>query len=241
MLRRALPAALLALALIPSAAHAAKANDWQYDVTVKAQMTEEWAYHSVGEIGTPWEPCTVTEDGKGTASITLASRRPKRVLVMRGSGGRPPALNVGTGEGVELRGAAKREGTDTTTHTGSAKCQSANPPTAKPTTGCGVKTIDVDWNLAFKDRSTVYPSTTVDEGREDCPSGPDPSITWSGGESPSLMAVTAAASPTKFYGTKQFTLRGTKTFTGTGDDGARHKVTWQWETTYRLAKAKGRR
>ncbi|HWT93216.1 MAG TPA: hypothetical protein VN238_09490 [Solirubrobacteraceae bacterium] len=238
MLRRTLPAALLALALIPSAAHAAKASEWQYDVTVKAQMTEEWSYASKGEIGTPWDPCTVTEEGKGTASISLSSRRPKRVLVMRGSGGRLPNLNVGTGEGVELRGPAKREGTDVELHTGSAKCQNANPRRDAPTSGCGVKTIDLDWNLAFRDRSKVYPSVIVDEGRESCPSGPDATIEWQNDESPSLMDVTAAASPSKFYGTKQFTIRGAKTFTGTGDDNARHVVTWQWETTFRLVKRK---
>lgn len=237
MLRRTLPAALLALALIPSAAHAAKASEWQYDVTAKAQMTEEWSYAARADIGTPWDPCVVTNDGKGTASISLSSRRPKRVLVMRATGKRLPNLNVGTGEGVELRGPAKREGSDVEVHAG-GKCAAANPRQEKSTQGCGVNTIDVDFNLAFKDRTKLYPSAIVDEEREDCPDSPGPSITWQNDESPSLMAVSAAATPQRFYGTRQFTIRGSKTFTGTGIDNARHTVTWQWEATYRLVKSR---
>ncbi len=120
---------LASLAAAP-AVEAASSGTYLYDVTVKAEMTDRWSFRDEGEIGTPWAPCHVAHVGEGTASWELHSRRPTRVMVMRGTGGRPPALNVGTGEGVPLTGAYKREGSDVETHTGAGKCESANPPRA---------------------------------------------------------------------------------------------------------------
>jgi hypothetical protein len=228
---------LASLAATPVAA-SAQSGTYHYEVTVKAEMKDQWSFREEGDIGTPWDPCRVTQVGEGSASWQLKSRRPTRVMVMRGFGGRPPMLNVGTGEGVPLTGAYKRTGSNVETHTGSAKCESANPPIVADTSGCGTKSAGFSWNLAWKDNraGTVYPSAIAAEPSEDCPSGPD-SIEWRDDESPSLMDVTATAGAAKFLGTKQFTIRGRKTFTGTvpagkGRSGAK-TVTWTWETTYR--------
>lgn len=80
------------------------------------------------------------------------------------------------------------------------------------------------------------------EPSEDCPSGPQWALDWKNDESPSLMAVTAAASASKFLGTRQFTISGTRTFTGTVPPGAKRSgtktVTWSWSATYRRVGAK---
>ncbi len=235
---------LASLGAAPAAAEAAPSGTYLYDVTVKAEMKDSWSFRDEGEIGTPWEPCHVAHVGEGSALWQLHSRRPTRVMVMKGSGGRPPALNVGTGEGVPLTGAYKRHGSDVETHTGSGKCESANPPHVQDTSGCGTKTAGFDWNLAWKDMKPgrVYPSAIASEPTEDCPSGPPWALDWANDESPSLMDVTAAASASKFLGTKQFTISGTKTFTGAVPPGARRSgtqtVTWSWTTTYRKVGAK---
>jgi hypothetical protein len=229
------------------AAGAASTGTYLYDVTVKAQMTDQWSFRDEGEVGTPWSPCHVAHVGEGSASWSLRSRRPTRVMVMRGFGGRPPALNVGTGEGIPLRGAHKRVGSDVETHTGPGTCETANPPHVQDTDGCGVKTAGFDWNLAWKDnrRGRVHPSVITGEPSEDCPSGPPWALDWEGDESPSLMAVTARASASKFLGTKQFTIRGTRTFRGIVPPGSQRSgvqtVTWSWETTYRKVGSKKRR
>ncbi len=228
---------LASLAAAP-AADAASSGTYHYAVTVKAEMKDQWSFREVGDIGTPWEPCRVERVGEGSALWQLRSRRPTRVMVMKGFGGRPPMLNVGTGEGVPLTGAYKRTGSDVETHTGSGKCESANPPQVQDTTGCGTKSAGFSFNLAWKDNRAgrVYPSAVPAEPSEDCPSGP-PSLDWKNDESPSIMEATAAAGASKFLGTKQFTISGTKTFTGTvpasaGRSGTQ-TVTWSWSATYR--------
>ncbi len=105
LLRTLAVAGGLAAALIAvPAADAASNGTYLYDVTVKAEMKDQWSFRDEGEIGTPWEPCHVAHVGEGSALWQLHSRRPTRVMVMKGFGGRPPALNVGTGEGVPLTG-----------------------------------------------------------------------------------------------------------------------------------------
>jgi hypothetical protein len=236
---------LASLAAAP-AADAASNGTYHYDVTVKAEMKDQWSFREEGEIGTPWEPCHVERVGEGSALWQLRSKRPTRVMVMKGFGGRPPMLNVGTGEGVPLTGAYKRAGSDVETHTGSGKCESANPPNAQDSTGCGVKSAGFDFNLAWKDNKAgfVYPSAVPSEPNEDCPSGP-PSVDWKNDESPSIMGVTAAAGASKFLGTKQFTVSGTKTFTATVPAGAKRSgaqtVTWSWSATYRKVGKRKRR
>lgn len=75
-----------------------------------------------------------------------------------------------------------------------------------------------------------------------CPSGPPWALDWNNDASPSLMDVATQADATTFLGTRQFTIRATKTFSGTVPEGARRSgiqtVTWSWETTYRKVEAK---
>ena len=82
---------LASLAATPPTA-AASGGTYHYDVTVKAEMKDQWSFREEGDIGTPWEPCHVTRVGEGSASWQLRSRRPIRVMVMKGFGGRPPML-----------------------------------------------------------------------------------------------------------------------------------------------------
>ena len=241
--RAALPAALLTcLALAPASAHAAKKNDWLYDVTVRAELTERWSFHEEAHSGDDVEPCDRTQDAAGSAKIQLRSRRPTRVMVLRGAAGRPPMLDVGTGEGIPMTGTSTRDGKDETVHAG-PRCGPANPPFAQPVSGCGRRSMNADWALVSPKRGTVYPSMILDDLREDCPSGPPHSLEWENDVAPQIAEVTQQVPPSKFYGTKQFTIRGSKTFKGTVTPMnephfqrfGQAEATWQWETTYRLA------
>jgi hypothetical protein len=249
-LRPAVPAAILTcLALAPASAGAAKKTDWLYDVTVRAEMTEEWRFHEEAHSGDGVEPCDRYQDGEGSARIQLRSRRPTRVMVLRGSGGRPPVLSVGTGEGVPLTGSYKRVGRDEERHEG-PRCGPANPPNIQPASGCGTRPMKADWALAYTTGRTVAPMMPLDDLREDCPSGPVRGVEWEGGVAPQLGEATTRVPPSRFYGTRQFTVRGQRTFKGVvapmnephfGRFG-HHEVSWQWETTYRLVgRKKGRR
>lgn len=243
----AIAGALLAGLAAAPAADAASSGTYLYDVTVKAEMKDQWSFRDEGEIGTPWEPCHVADVGEGSATWQLKSRRPKRVMVMKGSGGRPPMLNVGTGEGVELTGAYKRQGSKVVTHTGAGKCESGNPPQVAETKGCGTKSAGFDFNLAWVDMrpGKVYPSAVPSEPSEDCPDGPGLALDWKDDVSPSIMEASTAISARKFLGTKQFTVRGNRTFVGTVPAAAgrsgQQTVSWSWEATYRLVKNKKQR
>lgn len=251
-IRAALTAALLTvLALAPASAHAAKKTDWLYDVTVRAQMTEEWKFHEEAHSGDDVEPCDRYQDGEGSAKITLRSRRPTRVMVLRATGTRQqPILNAGTGEGIPLTGSYKRVGKDETRHAG-PKCGPANPPHIQPTSGCGVKPMKADWTLVWKPqhRRTLHPMVIMDDLREDCPSGPPHGLDWENDVVPQIQEAVTTAAPSKFYGTKQFTLRGSRTFHGVVSpmDEPHFKrngfaeVTWEWQTTYKLVSNKKRR
>jgi hypothetical protein len=246
--RAALPAALLTtLALVPSA-DAAKRSDWLYDVTVRAEMTEEWVFHEEAHSGDAIEPCDRYQDGEGTAKIQLRSRRPTRVMVLRPGGKAMPNLDVGTGEGIPLTGSYKRVGKDEERHAGPV-CGPGNPPFAQPVDGCGVQPMTANWTLVFRSRNTVAPSVMLDDLRENCPSGPPRGLEWDGDAAPQIGEVMTKAAASKFYGTKQFTVRGSRTFTGTVPAmnephfarHGRHEVRWSWETTYRLVSKKKRK
>lgn len=239
--RAALAAALLT-ALVPASAHAAKKKtDWLYDVTVRAEMTHAWNFHEEAHMGDTAEPCDRVQDAAGTAKIQLHSRRPTRVMVLRGQAGRPPMLDVGTGEGVPLTGSYRRSGKDEEQHSG-PRCGPANPPQIQPTDGCGLRTAKGSWSLAYTQRGSVAPVLMFDELRENCPSGPPHGLEWEADVVPQIGAVTTKVPASKFYGTKQFTLRGSRTFAGLVpainephfQRGGQAQVTWQWETTYRL-------
>ena len=149
-----------------------------------------------------------------------------------------------------MTGGWLRGGTMTTTYSGA--WDAANPDTAEPTDDCG--------NLAEKDFRTVGWSAdrpwslalyvASEPLREACPDGPPNGLDWVGGESPSLTDVLASVGKGKFLGTKQFTVRGTRSWTGTVAPTNRtdprdtrivngqKTVTWQWEATFRMKGAK---
>ena len=112
-------------------------------------------------------------------------------MVVRGTGGALPGLDVGTGEGVPLTGSYKRTGKDEEHHSG-PKCGRANPPQIQPANGCGVETAKGSWSLAWKKRGTVYPVLMFDELRENCPSGPPHGLEWEKDVVPSIAEVAHA-------------------------------------------------
>jgi hypothetical protein len=211
----------------------AAASDWTYLVTAKATIATKWSAGSTRDIGSPGAPCAVVRTAAGESTTTLVSRKPTRMLVLRPARGLPN-LDVGTGEGLRMDGVTVVSGSDVTTHEGAGTCASGNPPEAKPTTGCGRHTFTTAWSLRFTDATAVAPDVSSLGPTTDCPS-PGSALTWAGGDAPSLSEVPTPTTPKRFYGTRQFTLHGQRTFTATGTEDATETVTITWETTYRLA------
>ena len=241
---RAVLLVALAAALTPATAHAA-ASEATYDVTFKAQMTETWKYNEnyKDDCELTGVLCTRDEVGAGSANLQVKSRRPTRMLVIRGPKGRPPQIGVGTGEGIPLTGSVLRSGSLTTTYGG--PWAPANPNRKAEDKGCGNRAIKSDVNFSWQGSNQLAPLTSsLDLGDTDCPDGPNEPWEWAGGESPSLMKALTTASPNKFLGTKQFTVRGQRTWTGVIPAfnngaltrGGDTKVTWTWEATFRKAK-----
>lgn len=162
---------------------------------------------------------------------------------MRGAKGRPPVIGVGEG-GVLVAGESVREGTLRTVYGGPWK--SGNPDVVASTRGCGRRALRDELSFAWSGRRAVHPSVVLSPDHGDCPDGPGPAPTWRDGASPSIMAALADASPSRFLGTKQFTIRGVRTFTGTFPSassssrfgsvtaGGDLRTTWRWEATFRL-------
>jgi hypothetical protein len=169
-------------------------------------------------------------------------------MVLRPGGKAMPNLNVGTGEGIPLTGSYVRDGKDETRHEG-PRCGPGNPPFAQPVTGCGRRDVTADWTLLYTAPGTVAPQMIFDDLREDCPSGPPNGVEWDGDVVPQLTAAATKVPASKFYGTKQFTVRGSRAFRGlvpamNESHFARrgqHEVRWEWETTYRLVTKKKKR
>jgi hypothetical protein len=244
---RSLPhAAACALALLLVAVPAAEAKkrpltEATYDVTVRATMDESWNFDERSSFDCLPGQCTKETKGSGSAHIALKSK-PTPWMVLRGSGGRPPQINVGTGEGAPAKGGYLRSGDLSTVHGG--EWEAANPPEIAPATGCGTKTITVDFNLFFTRKNVLAPSTSTDLLREDCPAGPTSGLDWDDDESPSLDDVTTMTSQTRFLKARSFTVRGTKSWhasvappTGTYTwRSGEKKVTWSWEVTFNMRK-----
>ena len=122
-------------------------------------------------------------------------------------------IGVGTGEGVPLTGSVRRDGSLTTTYGG--PWTAGNPNRKAEDSGCGHRTIKSDVNFTWQGAKQLSPLTTsLDLGDTDCPDGPNTPWDWAGGDSPSLSDALATAAPKKFLGTKQFTVRGQRTWTG---------------------------
>jgi hypothetical protein len=249
---RSLPLALLALPLlaVPASAKAPKKSSWTYSVTARAEMKESWSYDYATASPSPGQGlCTNDDNASGSAVVQVKTPRPQKMMVLRGFGGRPPAVGVGSEPFVTLTGAYRRIGSDIDKHGGD--CEAANPPVVQPTSGCGERPFSVDLGFAWETRGTLRPSAFTDTFREDCPSSGHVGPKWDNDASPSLIDVLTHVSPNKFLGTKQFTISGSRTFHGTvppsdRSDGSgwyyrehgEHSVTWKWEATFRLDKPK---
>jgi hypothetical protein len=252
---RILPLAL-AGAVILVAAPAAEAKkkkprlDATYLVTVKAEMKEQWSFRDYSNYDcTVGAMCAREQLGSGSASAHLKTRRPFPLMVIRGGAGRTPILNHGS-DGIPMTGTWLRGGTMTTTYSG--HWDAGNPDTAEPTDGCGNRTekdfatvgwsYDEPWHLQLHAASEPL--------RDGCPDGPPSALDWEGDESPALSDVLARVGKGKFLGTKQFTVRGTRSWTGTVPATNRtdakdtkivngqKTVTWSWEATFRMKGAK---
>jgi hypothetical protein len=244
----ALPAVLAAAAPVTASAKKPRRYSWNYSVTARAEMKESWSYSYETAYPDIDGSCTDSKQGSGSASIQLRTPRPQPMMVNRGSGRRPPMVGVGSDPYVVLRGPYLRQGSMVDEHGGT--CAAGNPPRTWPTTGCGRQSFDIELGFAWEQRGTLRPSTSFSVLRENCPMGP-PNVRWDGDESPSLMKVLTHVGPSKFLGTKQFTISGSRTFHGvvpptdrSGPDGSyfrehgEHTVTWKWEATFRLDKPK---
>jgi hypothetical protein len=216
-----------------------------YMVTFKAQMDEKWQYLAdyADDCKLTGAMCTRVEKGNGSAAIQLKSRHPFPMLVAKGYRGRPPMLNTGT-DGVPITGSSLRMGSLTEDYGG--PWAGANPDTEQPTSGCGNRSVSDAVTFMWTARNRLAPVTTVDGYRDDCPDGPPDALTWAGGESPSLIDLVATVDQKKFLATKQFTVHGTRKWTGlvtpfSREDASGHyfihgdkSVTWQWQATFRM-------
>lgn len=251
LIRTALATAgVLCLAGPVGGAEAAKRapSEALYDMTFRAEMTDRWQAreHYTDDCKLTGAMCVRNEDGQGNARLNVRTRRPFRMLVMKGFGGRGPMINVGTGEGAPVSGPYLRNGSLVTEYSG--PWDAANPDRTADAGGCGNKTLDGSINFMWHGRNRLGLSPILDDLREDCPTGPHTGWEWDGDESPSLNAVIAQVSQNKFLRTRQFTVRGSRTWTGKVPpfnrsdkqgsyvkDGHR-TVSWTWEATFRMVK-----
>jgi hypothetical protein len=239
-------ATAVAVSLVPASGASAKTkrlDEAIYTVVARVTMDERWAYDE-NTTDLCIDGCSREEKGAGTAHLSVKSK-PTRWLVMRGTGGRPPALDVGTGEGAQALGVFSRAGQLTTTYSG--QWASANPPESLPTDGCGRRDVTVPFHLMWTGKTELAPVVTSDfDGQGACPDGPNSGLTWQdGGDGPSLNDVKTTVSPTRFLSTRAFTIRGTRTWTATADPvtgGAKQtrsgtkSVTYSWEVTFNMDK-----
>jgi hypothetical protein len=254
---RILPLAALAclgalVAAGPAAARSKAPSSATYKVTFKAGMEEKWQYLAdyADDCELTGAMCTRVEKGEGRASIQLRTRGPQTMLVSKGYKGRPPMLNTGT-DGLAVTGSYLRTGALTTEYGG--PWDAANPDTAAATTDCGNRSVKTSLSFTWPARNRIGTALSLDDLREDCPDGPTTGVEWDGGEPPSLWDVIATLDQKKFLHTKQFTARGTRTWTGHVDPFSRsdaqghytisgdQTVTWQWEATFRMKTKRKRR
>jgi hypothetical protein len=241
-------ALLLSVALPASSAVAAKRvpSSAIYSVTFRAEMTDRWQAreHYTDDCRLTGAMCVRSENGEGSARLSVKTRRPAKMMVLRGIRGRGPMINVGTGEGAPVTGPYLRGGSLVTEYSG--PWDAANPDRAQPASGCGTRSLDGDVNFTWRGRNKLALSAILDDDREDCPTGPAVGWEWDGGDGPALGDVIAQVSQSKFLRTRQFTVRGARTWTGkvppfsrSSEQGSYVKdgnrtVSWQWEATFRM-------
>ncbi len=256
LLRAALVAAALASLTGPvAAAEAAKKpapTSAMYSVTFRAQMTDQWQARelSTDDCFLTGVQCVRDTKGEGTAKLTVGTRRPTPLMVLRGAAGRPPMVGVGSDPGLPLTGTSLRSGSLTTDYSG--PWEKGNPDRVAPTTDCGQRAVSGDVTFAWRGRNQLGISPIVEEDRDACPDGPTDTWTWENGESPSLSDAVAQVAQTKFLRTRQFTISGQKTWkaiidpthtkskNGSYDKDGSRTVTWSWTATFRMDAKKKR-
>jgi len=250
MTPRSLPLALAGLAALSVAptADAAKRKlrrmSATYMTTIKVSYEHRWQYAENATNDCLPGVCTREDKGSGSTTAFMRTKAPFPVWVLRGSGGRPPTINLGS-DGIPMAGSQLVQGTDTLTYGG--PWTAANPDVAKETSGCGRVTAEDFGSIGWESPGQLYLQAEVDPFREDCPAGPS-GIEWEGGDSLSLQDVLATVGKGKFLQTKQFTVRGARTvkgilptisepyYTRSGDA----STTIQWEATFRMKGARKR-
>lgn len=243
---------LLALTLLAASPAAGAPRETKYDVTFEAQKVESWKFdeHVSRDciVDGAEGRCNHDSVGSGSTRIVLRTPTPQRVSVITGAGGTQPMITASIDGGIPLKGSHRVGGSYTETYSGPWKA--ANPDIAAPTSGCGNHTLKVDVALGWKGRNQLAPVMLVDELRE-CPTGPISGFDYP--EAPSVDAAVAQIGETKFGRTRQFTVRGTKTWAGTIDPINRttpddlmtrfgqSEVRWTWEATFRMVSKKRKR
>jgi hypothetical protein len=249
-------AAALALLAAPAAEASKKRKKVPmaatYMTTVKAAMTESWNFRDYWSYDTPKGNNTREQKGSGTASAHLRTSKPFPLMAIRGPKGRPVTLNLGS-DGIPMTGSWLRAGEMTTEYSG--VWDAGNPDITEETTDCGPLDVKTFGSIGWSYESPGNLQLIVDSEpqRDECPDGPPSGLEWENGESPSLIDVLAKVGKQKFLYTKQFTVRGTRTWKGavtptnraepggTKIVGGEKTVTWQWEATFRLKGARKRR
>ena len=255
-LRSIVGAATALAVLAPTAAPAvakkkAPPTEAIYAVTFKAELKEAWSYNEEmkDDCNLTGDMCVRVGKGQGTTKMNLQTKRPHKMLVMRGIKGRGPSINVGTGEGAPVTGGLVRTGSLTTDWSG--PWDAGNPDQRAKTDGCGTHNVKGDVNFTWQGRNQLAPSLVLDEPDGPCPTGPSDSWQWKDDESPSLSDAIAQAAESKFLRTKQFTVSGTKAWSAQIDPinqtsrlgsyvkSGQKTAQWQWTATFRMVKRRG--
>jgi hypothetical protein len=249
--RAAIGAAVLASLAAPAVAGAS--SQTTYSVTFRAEMVDRWkaSERFTDDCKLTGAMCVRDVKGDGTAKTQVRTRRPTKVMVVRGVRGRPPMINMGATPGLPITGSALRSGSLVTKYEGPWKA--ANPDQVASTDGCGNRTVNSYVSFMWQGADQLQPVSTFEHEGESCPEGLNEGWEWQGGESPSLSEALAKAAPTRFGRSRQFTVSGKRTWTGivppvneTGRLGTFSKegsrqVTWSWEATFRMDGGKRRK
>ena len=246
--RAALAIAVLGSLAAPAGAAQAARSEATYSVTFSAEMTDKWqtSEHYTDDCKLTGAMCVRDEKGQGGAKVAVKTRRPTKVLVMRGLRGKPPTISMGATPGIPVTITSNRTGSLTTDYSG--PWDAANPDQKADDSGCGRRTKNGHLSFMWhgRDRLGVLAPTLLELEADRCPDGPGKPWPWANDESPSLSEIVGSIDQTKFLRTRQFTVRGAKTFSaviptinrttklGTfAEDGSR-TVTWAWEATFRM-------
>ena len=241
---------LLCAALVLAAASPAGAalRETTYDVTFEAEKVERWQFDEHASSDCDGGRCVRDAVGSGSTRVFLKTPRPQRVSVTTGIPRMQPMVVASIDRGIALKGSHRVGGTFTDVYGGPWKA--ANQDFVAPTEGCGNHTVTTDVALAWTGRNQLAPVLSFDDLRA-CPTGPVRGFDYDG--TPVVGEVVAQVAETKFGRTKQFTVRGSRTWAGTTPTLDLHspessltsrgqsEVRWSWSATFRMVKRKKRR